>query len=457
VAVKSLTRTFSRWAEAWTDPKLTPEQRRNVLYVALDGVAIGLMSAAASFVSVFVIRLGATPFWVSLLSSIPSTIGLVMTLPWSQFADRQRRPERVFAFSRLAVHVVYPLVALVSFWSESQWAAQVIIVVWSLSAFPSSLSNMMFTLVMGNAVPPQSRAFLMGRRWMVMGAAKLIALPLITRVIDGVAFPHGYQIAFGINALIAILALYCANQLRVPEREPTPSSKRQPLQARVREEVHEVTEARPFLIFISGRVLLNLGLALVSAVIPIYWVQHLDASDAWVGYFTMTLSAATLISYLPWMRLKRKYGTRWTLIPSVLGTALYPALLALARTPAAVLPVIAFDGLVGAGLNLAFFDALLEACPADKQARFVAINMTAVNLMGVIGPPVGAALLGVMGIRWVLVIGTAVALVGVGVFTFAGIGRGRAGRLRAIRGQLRSVAHPRPRQASGRNTNDTLH
>ena len=46
-------------------------QRRNVLFVALDGAVIGLMSAAASFVSVWVIRLGASPLWVSLLSSLP--------------------------------------------------------------------------------------------------------------------------------------------------------------------------------------------------------------------------------------------------------------------------------------------------------------------------------------------------------------------------------------------------
>ena len=50
-------------------------QRRNLIFIVIDGVAIGLMSAAASFVSVFVIRLGASPVWVSLLSSIPSAIG----------------------------------------------------------------------------------------------------------------------------------------------------------------------------------------------------------------------------------------------------------------------------------------------------------------------------------------------------------------------------------------------
>jgi hypothetical protein len=186
---------------------LPSAQRRNLIYVVVDGAAVGLMAAAASFVSVLVIRLGASAFWVSLLSSLPSTIALVMTIPWSEFVGRQRYPQRVFAFARLAVHVVYPLVATVPFFLADEWAARVIIVIWSLSAFPSSLSNIMFTLVMGRAASPEHRAFLMSRRWMFLGMAKLVALPLISQLIERLPFPAGYQLAFGINTLIALLAL----------------------------------------------------------------------------------------------------------------------------------------------------------------------------------------------------------------------------------------------------------
>jgi hypothetical protein len=66
--------------------------------------------------------------------------------------------------------------------------------------------------------------------------------------------------------------------------------------------------------------------------------------------------------------------------------------------------------------------------------------------MGVIGPPIGAALLNVIDIRWVLVIGTVAALIGVGVFSFAGMAIKRAERLRA-----------RQRNAPGHNQNNTPH
>jgi MFS family permease len=427
--------------EAQAEYMPTSVQRRNLIHVVVDGAAIGLMSAAASFVSVFVIRLGASPLWVSLLSSIPSTIALVMTLPWSQFAERQTRPQRVFAFARLAVHVVYPLVAVVPFFLQGETAARVIILVWSLSALPSSLSNMMFTLVMGNAVPSEKRSLMMSRRWMIMGAANLIALPLVSRLIDRLTFPRGYQVAFGLNTLIAVLAFVLANRIEVPGRKTSFPRNTLPLRSRVQGQVQEVLREKPFLIYVGGRTVLNLGLALISAIVPIFWVKDLGASDTWVGYFNAASSAATLIAYVPWTYIKRKYGTRWTLVPSVMGVALYPALLALARAPAAVLPIVALNGVFGSGLNLAFFDALLDTCPRDKQALYVAINMTAIHLMGVIGPPAGAALLEIAGIRWVLVVATCVAMIGVGVFSFASTSKPQGQRARgAIREHLRTWA-----------------
>ncbi|MFN2228390.1 MAG: MFS transporter, partial [Anaerolineae bacterium] len=400
------------------DFPLPSGQRRNVLFVALDGAVIGLMSAAASFVSVWVVRLGASPFWVSLLSSMPSTIALIMTMPWSAFVARQRHPQRVFAFARLAVHTIYPLVAVVPFFLPQEWAARVIVLIWACSAFPSSLSNIMFTLVMGNAVPGEKRAFLMSRRWMVMGLANLVALPIVSQVIDRITFPHGYQLVYGINGLLAVLAFYLAMQLRVAETEPAAPAARAPAPQRLRNAIEEVRAHRDFLVFVGGRGVLNLGLTLISAAVPIYWVQHLQATDAWVGYFNSAASAATLIAYIPWVRIKRRYGTRSTLLPAVLAAALYPALLALTRTPAAVLPAIALNGFAGAGINLAFFDALLEAVPRGREARFVAINMTVVNLAGVIGPTLGAALVNGLPIRAVFVASTLIALGGVAIFAF---------------------------------------
>jgi len=407
---------------------LPSEERRNIRCVIIDGIAIGLISAGGSFVSVFVVRLGASPFWVSLLSSIPSTIALLTTLPWSRFLERQTRPQIVLSWSRLSGYLMYLPVALLPFLIKGAWAPRLIVILWSLTAFTSSLTNLTFTLTMGHAVPPHRRAFLMSRRWMVLGIAQSLALPVVTRLIDTLPFPLGYQVVFILNAVIAFWSFYWTRQIQVekiarprndiPARRPSrPFLNLSNLKAGLK----EVWQTKPFLTFISGKVLFNLGLALVSSLINIYWIKHLSFSDTWIGTMSTTATVATLISYLPWVRVKRKIGTWKLTIITVLGSSLYPALLALAGSPGWTLPVVAFNGIVGAGLNLAFFDALLEVCPPDKEERFVAINAFAVHLTGVIGPPIGAALLDLMDIRWVLTLGSLVALSGVGVFVWASL------------------------------------
>ncbi len=381
------------------------------------------MGAAGSFVSVFVVRLGASAFWVSMLSSIPAAIRLLMALPWSQFAQKQPRPQRVFALARLTAHTAYALLLIIPFFLNNEWTARIIVIAWSLIAFPGSLQSVMFSLVMGYAVPPERRSFMMSRRWMFMGVAKMVSLPLISQLIERAPFPLGYQLAFGINCVIAVGALYTALQVRSAHRPSgltQPNTRPTSLRASLGDEIAAVWQAKAFLGYISGRSMRNLGIAMVAAAVPIYWVKHLEVTDTWVGYFNTALSAATLLAYLPWVRVKRKIGTWNTLILAVFGTTLYPALLSLTRSPLAVLPVIAFHGFAGAGLNLAYFDTLLATCPPDKRERFIALNVTAVNSTSFIGPAIGAALLAALPIRWVLVIGSLTSLLGLIIFIVVG-------------------------------------
>lgn len=398
-------------------------QRRNILFVILDGIAIGLISAGGSFISVLVIRLGASPLWVSLLSSIPAAIALSLTIPWSRFVEGRGRPQAILAWARLVGYLVYLPMAVLPFFLKGETAARAIVILWSLTAIPGSLTNIMFTLVMGHAVPPNRRSFLMSRRWLILGLAQSLALPLVSWLNDHLTFPRGYQVVFVLNVLVAFWSFFCTNQIQV-DKHPTRRPARDPRRtawAAVQQHVAEIWAAKPFLIFLISKVMYNLGLAMVGAIITIYWVKHLKFSDIWVGYMTTTSTVATLVSYLPWVRVKYKIGT-WNLaIVAVLGGSLYPALLTLAGSPLVTLPVVAFNGIMGAALNLAFFDSLLEVCPPDREEFFVAVNAVAVNLTGVIGPPIGAALLSGMDIRWVLRIGSLVALAGVAAFVGVGV------------------------------------
>ena len=67
------------WSAAPSDA--SPIQRKNFINVQNDAVGVGLATAAAQFLSVFLTRLGATSTQVGLLTSMPAFTGLLIAIP----------------------------------------------------------------------------------------------------------------------------------------------------------------------------------------------------------------------------------------------------------------------------------------------------------------------------------------------------------------------------------------
>ncbi len=92
----------------------TPEQRnqRNVL---IDGIGVGITAGVGSFLSVFLVRLGATDFQVGLLTAMPALTGMLLAMPVGEFLARKRYIVPWFARSRFLVLICYLLTGLVPF------------------------------------------------------------------------------------------------------------------------------------------------------------------------------------------------------------------------------------------------------------------------------------------------------------------------------------------------------
>lgn len=415
-------RFLARRLRAWA-----PHTRedRNILFVTLDGAALGFTAASGAFLSVFVVRLGADAFWVSLLTAIPALVLLLLALPMSRIVESRRRLVPLFARTRILVDSGFLVSGLVPFFLMGERAAKLIVLLWGASAIATSISNLAFTLVMNRAVSRERRAVQMSSRWMAMGVSKIIIMTLAGQILDRVAFPYNYQIVFIGSFFFDLLAYYFINRVQIPDQEPaaTLAAAAEPLLARMRATVREVWEVKPFVRFSLSRNVFWLGIEIMAPLIPIFWVKNLAASDAWVSYFNTTTSAAMLIAYYFWVRVKRRWGNRSVLLAAVFGRCLYPFLIALIPSPVWMLPVAALNGVAFAGENLMFFDAFLDTVPKGREPRFVALNQTISNTIAFIAPPFGAFLLPYLGIRQVFFLGAAVALCGFMLFVINGVAK----------------------------------
>ena len=89
-------------------------RKRNFRNVQIDAVGVGLASAAAPFLPVFLARLGASNFQVGLLTSMPGVAGLVLAFFVGRFLQTRRKIVPWFSLSRLMVLSSYALTGLVT-------------------------------------------------------------------------------------------------------------------------------------------------------------------------------------------------------------------------------------------------------------------------------------------------------------------------------------------------------
>ena len=401
-------------------------QDRNILYVALDGLTVGLAIAAMTFLSVFVVRLGADAFWVSLITSLPALIKLVLTLPLSRYVERRTRIVSVFAWSRLIGRSSYFVIGLLPFLLDYQSAAKAIVLLWGAAAVVGGIQQISFSLVMNGAASRDRRAVMVSTRWTVMGVAKVLVLFLAGLVLKMVAFPLNYQLLFLSSFLASLLGFYTINRVRIADDAPSRADRERSLShpwQRLKESAREIGRNGPFVKFVLGRNIYWLGISMTAPLIPIYYIENLRASDAWISYFSTALTITSLISYAFWVRLKKRRGNRLTLLVSVLGRALFPLLVAISTYPGVMLAVSAFNGVVFAGMNLMFFETFMDTLPRGREARFLAVNQTLTNLTGFMAPSIGVWLLSLLGMRTSLLLGSAIALAGFLSFLVGGVAR----------------------------------
>jgi hypothetical protein len=161
--------------------------------------------------------------------------------------------------------------------------------------------------------------------------------------------------------------------------------------------------------------------------IPLYYVRHLGASDAWIGLIGTTQALLTMTGYFLWKRTVRRHGGTHVLLISTLGAAAFPAALALTRQELAVAALVGAYGICLAGIELAIFDELMKAVPATQATRFAALDTGAVNFAGMTGPIAGALVAAAAGIPEGLVVAGIVTVAGSALFAWSVAARRRPG------------------------------
>ena len=402
------------WSAA--PPNVTPIQRDNFIKVQIDGVGIGLASAAAPFLPVFLTRLGATNFQVGLLTAMPAFTGLFLAIAVGNFLQSRRKVVPWYSLMRLMVVMSYALTGIVPFIVPSEQAVPAVLFIWAAATLPQTFVNVAFSVVMNAVAGPKGRYDLMSRRWTILGLTTSIAVALVGEALDRINFPLNYQVVFVGLSLGGLLSYAFSSRIDLPDAAPPVRQSGLSVSQRLKNYVSLILGEKAFVSFTAKRFVYLSAAALGAPLFPLYFVRTLQASDAWIGAINMAQTAIVLIGYPFWSQQWRRRGARFVLLWTTLGLTLYPALTALTNRVELIVIYATLGGLFQAGLDLVFFDELMKRVPPEYSATFVSLAQSLQYASTFASPLVGTFLADHIGIGGGLLVCAALRLIGFALF-----------------------------------------
>ncbi len=392
---KSLT-----WSAAPAD--VTGVQRRNFINVQVDGIGVGLASAAAPFLPVLLTRLGASNVEVGLLTAMPAVTGLLLALAIGRFLQRQRQIVPWYSRARFIYLMSYALTGVVLLVVPTTFQVVAVLTIWAFATLPSIILNVCFSVVMNAIAGPKGRYELMSRRWSVLGLTSAVTVSVVGLLLERLPFPLNYQVVFIALSAGGLISLYFSSHIQLPDAVPPPSTAAG--RGRWGELLAMLRDEPPFAAFVTRRFIFLSGIALAAPIFPLYLVRVAQASDGHIGLISTAQSLMLLVGYRLWMRVGQARGSRAVLLCTTLGLGLYPAMVALTTNIQVIIGLAALAGIFQAGLDLVFFDELMKTVPPERTALYVSFAQSLQHLSAIAAPLLGTLLADYIGLGGALVL-----------------------------------------------------
>jgi MFS family permease len=417
-----LSRLAGNARSLWATP--ASQEDRNIRNLYIDTAWQGVWSAGmGAFLSVFMARLDASSFLISALTSAPALITILLSMPAAAYVERQRDHVRVTTIYRLLFRLTYLIVAILPFFFLKELPL-LIVILWTLQAIPAAIVNLSWTSVIGAILSPRRRPRVNGGRWAVVSFVVAVMVIPFGKLLDApfLPFPLNYQIVFFISTAAMVMSVIYFARIVMPAVAPAAEPAKAPLRQRIAGLLNPLIHNRRFLQYIGATFVVRAGLNMPAALYSIYWVRNMGATDTAISLRTTAGQAALVVGYYLFGRLASRRGHRWILILSSVGIGLYPVVTGLSADPLWLAPAALIWGFFAGGIDISFFEGLLQIAPRDKLPTFAALNTVFANIAAFVAPLVGSLLMEALGIQPAFFIAGALHLIGAALCWRLGVG-----------------------------------
>ena len=409
----------ARFNDPWQRP-LSHDAR----LLALEGVLFSLlMNLINNNNNLFATRLGATDFQISLVSTIPPMVGLVMLIPGALLADRLSNKKKMVLWMIALMAAAYMLTGFTP-WLGS-WRVWGFLIMLAVAFCPQSLYNTTWQAFFADAVLPddRNRVFTLRTRLSYLAA---IVVPLISGQILAAAAGREeklriHQAYCWIGVIILIIQFLVMRRVQGGEVQAKPKILMKDL-AKV---LQTLWHSRTFMVFLGIILLFHATWQFDWTLFYLAQVNYLGADEAWLSFFAISNALAQLISINFWSHLNERRNVTFTMIFGNLSLVFFPmAMVLVLGMPAGwQLPVfLVFNFLCSIPFTvipLNLLQCLLQVIPSANRTLSISIYQTLVLVFNAFMPTLGVqiylliggnraamqqVLTGVMGIRVVFIL-----------------------------------------------------
>lgn len=366
--------------------------QRNLRWFFMDGVlASGQDAIHLTYLTLFVLTLGANKAQIGLMSSLASLSAVLLLLPGAMVAERARQKKWVViatggGITRLGILAL----AVLPFFAQGPVAVTLAIAIKVIMDGSGNFSLPAWTALTADIVPISWRGRYFGNRNMVMSITNMLVTLLAGQIITMAASPlSGYQAVYGLAFLFGLGSTYCFAHLLEPPRQPAPVTLNAYGPAALLQSLREDANFRNFCI---SQMAWNFSLNIAGPFFSVYQVEQLKATPAIVGILSIVSSLAGLPALRLFGNLNDRLGAYRVTLLSGLLIPFAPILWIFTRSPWHPLPINIFSGFLWAGYNLASFNLLLAITPPELRPRYSALYQISVMVSAAAGAAIGGGI-----------------------------------------------------------------
>jgi len=395
-----------------TQPHNLETERSNFNHLVMDIAWFGLAFAATNrFLPVFAIRLGATPFELGLISSVPAFLLLLTSTFGAWWRNRYQTTLRALIPVSFIVRLPFllPVFApLFPAYLQPWWLVLSV----SLPALAQGMASVTFVVFMRETVSNSRMTELLSFRQLALNVTLGIAAVIYGIWLEHGPFPLSYQSMYLVSFAFALMSVYHVSRCKPILPEALTSYVKVSLKATLRAPLlaWRSRQFQPVILFAG---LTHFTFTVASPFVTLFLVRQHHAGEGFVALFGMIELASAALAGLLAPRIVRKIGNRPLMALGMLGTGLGIVIITLAPSMYLTLFGAVFTGSCWAATaGIGLFGFYMETAPADNNAPYSIAYHQALGLGMALGSTLGGWLAnGGVNLVTVLLVGAILRLV----------------------------------------------